>query len=97
MVDRRCHDNAQADFGDSPRGDVKGVARVERAWNADDCHCVTGQDKAVGGKVSRVLRAEGAEADPHRERPEEEDALLGEKGGEEKRHGGADDRPDDAI
>jgi hypothetical protein len=97
VVDRRCHENAQADFGDSPRGNVKGVARVERARNADDCHGVTGQDKAVGGKVSRVLRAEGAEADPPSERPEEEDALLGEKRDEEKRHAGADHSPDNAI
>jgi len=43
------------------------------------------------------LRAEGAEADPQRERPEEEDALLGEKGDEEQRHAGADHSPDDAI
>ena len=83
MADRRCHNNAQADLGDAPRGDVKGVPGIERARNADDGDGVTGQDKAIGGEVPRVLRAKGAEADPQRESAEEEDALLGEKGDEE--------------
>lgn len=94
----RCrHDNAQEDFGDSPRGDVKDVARVERARDADDCYGVTGQDKAVGGKVSRVLRTEGAKTDPEGKRAEEENALLGEERDEQQRNSGAHQCPDDAI
>src|SRR5215813_2883706 len=60
MAYRRCHDDAQADFGDARRGDVKGMARVQRARNAHDCGGVTRQDKAISGEVPHVLRAESA-------------------------------------
>src|SRR6185369_17995091 len=77
--------------------DEKGIARVKRAWNADDRDGVAGQDEAVGSKVSRVLRAEGAKTDPESERAEKENAFLGEESDEKKRYGRTNQCSDNAI
>jgi hypothetical protein len=47
--------------------------------------------------VSRVLRAKGAQADPQRDRPEEQHALLREESNQKQRDGGADESADDAV
>jgi len=95
--DRGSDDDAEANLRDARVGDVEGIGRIEGGGNADDCRRVTRQDKTVGGEVSRVLRAEGAEADPDRQRPEEQDALLREQGDEKERDGGADQGADNAV
>ena len=75
-VDRGGDDDAEADLGDARRRDKEGIVRFEGGRNADDRRRVTGQDKTVGGEVSRVLRAKGANTDPQREHAEEQHALL---------------------
>src|SRR5882724_10680048 len=97
MADRCRHDNAQADFGDASCGDVKSAPGIERARDADYRRGVSGKDKGVGGEVSRVLRAKGAEPDPEGERTEKQYALLSKKGDKNERHRGADHCPDNAI
>jgi hypothetical protein len=97
VADCRRHNDAQAHLRDARRGDVKGVAGIERSRDAHDNGGVTGKDEAIGGKIPRVLETKGAEADSQRERAEERHPLLGEERDEEKRYPATDQCPDNAV
>jgi hypothetical protein len=70
VADRRGNNNAEADFGDARRGDVKGVPGIERRRDAHNNGGVTAEDEAIGakvpcdGEVPRVFETKSAKADP---------------------------------
>lgn len=85
-ADQGGAENPQGDLQHPPHRRHKGAIRMGQGWQADHCCGVAGKHEAVGAEVAITGGAGRADADPDRQRTEEQFGVLGEQGDQRHHH-----------